>query len=66
MSSIPSNPLTAEHLMQIQNALDAVKAAKDQIALAKRAGIDVSAAEQINNENETKLRQLKQVYFPGQ
>jgi hypothetical protein len=34
--------------------------------LAKRAGIDVSEFEKINNDNETKLRQIKQVYFAGQ
>lgn len=66
MSSIPANPLTADHLAQIKNALDSIQQAKYQIDLAKRAGIDVAAAEQINNENEAKLRQVKQVYFPGQ
>lgn len=66
MASFPGSPLTVEHLQQIQNALDQVKAAKAQIELAKRAGIDVSSLEQMNNDNETKLRQIKQVYFPGQ
>jgi hypothetical protein len=66
MASIPANPLTADHLAQINNALDVIKQARYQIELAKRAGIDVAQAEQINNDNETKLRQLKQVYFPGQ
>lgn len=66
MSSIPANPLTPDHLAQIKNALDMIQQAKYQIDLAKRAGIDVSAAEQLNNDNESKLRQVKQVYFPGQ
>ena len=66
MSSIPANPLTPDHLAQLKNALDSIQQAKYQIDLAKRAGIDVAAAEQINNENESKLRQIKQVYFPGQ
>lgn len=66
MASFPGSPLTLDHLAQLNNALDQVKLARTQIELAKRAGIDVSQAEQINNDNETKLRQIKQVYFPGQ
>jgi hypothetical protein len=64
--TIPANPLTPDHLAQIKNALDAAKQAQYQIDLAKRAGIDVSTLEQTNNENITKLRQIKDVYFPGQ
>lgn len=66
MATVPNNPLTIDHLNQIRNALDAVQAAKNQIELAKRAGLDVTQLEEINNANETKLRQIKQVYFPGQ
>jgi predicted Ser/Thr protein kinase len=65
MSPQPGSPLTDEHLQQINNALDAIKIAKVQIDLAKRAGIDVANAEDLNNQNEAKLRQIKQVYFPG-
>jgi hypothetical protein len=63
---IPANPLTPDHLKQINNALDAVAQAKYQIDLASRAGIDVSNLKETNDANETKLRQIKQVYFPGQ
>jgi len=66
MSPQPGNPLTPAHLQQLNNALDQIKLAKVQIDLAKRAGIDVSTLEATNNDNETKLRQIKQVYFPGQ
>lgn len=66
MAANPASPLTAAHLAQINQGLDLVKQARNQIELAKRAGIDVSQVEDINNQNETKLRQLKQVYFPGQ
>ena len=66
MASIPANPLTPDHLQQLNNALDAAKQAQYQIDLAKRAGIDVANLEQINSDNITKLRQIKQVYFPGQ
>jgi hypothetical protein len=63
---IPANPLTPDHLAQLKNALDAAKQAQYQIDLAKRAGIDVSNLEQANTDNITKLRQVLQVYFPGQ
>ena len=66
MSAVPASPLTPDHLAQIKNALDAITQAKYQIDLAKRAGIDVTQLEQIVLDNETKLRQVKQVYFPGQ
>lgn len=66
MSPQPGSPLNQEHLAQLNNALDQVKLAKIQIDLAKRAGIDVSPLEKLNNDNESKLIQLKQVYFPGQ
>ena len=66
MASIPANQLTPDHLQQLNNALDAAKQAQYQIDLAKRAGIDVANLEQINSDNITKLRQIKQVYFPGQ
>lgn len=64
--TIPASPLTPDHLAQIKNALDAAKQAEYQIQLAKRAGIDVSSLEQTNNDNIAKLRQILQVYFPGQ
>ena len=64
--NIPPNPLTQDHLAQIKNALDAAKQAQYQIDLAKRAGIDVSNLEETNTANIGKLRQILQVYFPGQ
>ena len=66
MSPIPNNPLTPEHLAQLKNALDASKAADNQIELAKRAGLDVSKLEAINIDAKGKLTLIKQVYFPGQ
>lgn len=66
MSPQPGSPLTPAHLQQLNNALDQIRLAKVQLDLAKRAGIDVSTLEATNNDNETKLRQIKQVYFPGQ
>jgi hypothetical protein len=62
----PSAPLTIDHLTQLNNALSNVQIARNQIEKAKRVGIDVQQLEELNNANETKLRQIKQVYFPGQ
>lgn len=59
------NPLTEEHLNQINNALEAAQFARSQIDMAKRAGIDVASHEQQLNTNEARLLQIKQVYFPG-
>lgn len=61
----PIGPLTEEHYQQLRNALDQINQTKQQIELAKRAGIDVSASEAQLADTETKLRQIKSVYFPG-
>lgn len=66
MSPQPGSPLTQDHLQQLKNALDNVAQAKIQIDLAKRAGIPIGDLEDMNNQNESKLRQIRQVYFPGQ
>lgn len=63
--STPTHPLTSEHLAQIQNALDMIQQTKQQIELAKRAGIDVAGHEAQLLETEGRLRQIKNVYFPG-
>lgn len=60
------NPLTPEDLTRINDALDTVTTAEHQLALAKRAGIDVSAQEQQIARNKERLLQIKQVYFPDQ
>lgn len=65
MSPQPDSPLNEGHLQQLNNALDAIKRAKVQIDLAERAGLDVSAAKEMNQKNEDKIRTLKQVYFAG-
>lgn len=60
-----ANPLTENHLAQINQGLDQVNVALQQIDMAKRAGLDVSAQEQQANDTRDKLLQLKNVYFPG-
>lgn len=66
MASIPGSPLTAEHLSALNNSLDQIKLAQQQIDLAKRAGIDVSGQEATLKQAETQIRQIKSVYYPGQ
>lgn len=63
-ADIPS-PLTEEHLALINDSLANIDVLKGQIKQAKRAGIDVTSLEAQLLENEKKLRQIKQVYFPG-
>ncbi len=59
------NPLTEDHLTQINQGLAAVKDGREQIALAKLAGIDTADAEEKLNDAEKRLTAIKQVYFPG-
>ena len=61
-----NNPLTQQHLNDINTALQAINIAREQIAMAKRAGIDVSAHETAVGDTEKRLLAIKQVYFPGQ
>lgn len=59
------NPLTEANLKEINDALEAIRVAKSQIALAKKAGIDVAAQEAAALEAEQKLLRIKGVYFPN-
>jgi hypothetical protein len=59
------HPLTEEHLANINKGLAAVKDGREQLALAKQAGIDTGEAEQKLNDAERSLVAIKQVYFPG-
>ncbi len=65
MTTPPFSPLTREHLEAIRNGLDALTVAEQQIALAKQAGLDVTAFEQQLRDNRDKLLRLKNTYFPG-
>ena len=61
----PYSPLTADHLTQIQNALDVIHSAEYEVDRAKRAGIDVSSHEAQLKDAKDKLQRLKSVYFPN-
>lgn len=66
MVDIPTGPLLSEqHLQQINDGIKALEVVKGHIAQAKRANIDVAAAEQKANEALDKLNLLKTVYFPN-
>jgi len=60
------SPLTDEHLTQIRAQAPAIERAKAQIALAKRAGLNVDQQEQQVQKNEDTLRRIAQTYFPGE
>jgi len=60
------NPLGEQHLIDINNALANAVIAQKQLDLAKRAGFDVSVQQKTLDDSVAKLRQVKQVYFPGQ
>lgn len=60
-----SSPLTEEHLTMINDELARISALKEELKKAKRAEIDVSSLEAQILDAEKKLRQIKQVYFPG-
>jgi len=62
----PGSPLTADHLLRINQMLQNVQFAQQQIDLATAAGIDVSARQSQLNDSRDQLMKLKQVYFPGQ
>lgn len=62
----PKSILNDQHLAQIRAQLNTIAYAKQEIAKAKLAGIDVSGPEQQLLAAEAKLQQIKSVYFPGQ
>jgi hypothetical protein len=59
------NPLTDDHLQQINDALAAAAIAYKQLDLATLAGLDVTAQRASLDASTATLRQIKQVYFPG-
>ena len=59
-----ANPLTKEDKAKIVEALKAITEVKKDIAKAKLAGINVDVQEKRLLDIETRLRNIKQVYFP--
>ncbi len=62
---LKDSPLDESHLLQINNSLDALNSARNQIKLAQRAGIDVTKQQAALDDTERQLKQIKQVYFPN-
>ena len=60
------NPLNANHLADINKALEAIKVGLQQAELAKRVGLDVSKHEAYLREMQSKFEAIKQVYFPNE
>jgi hypothetical protein len=64
-TNIPGNPLTDQHLDDINTALAKLDLARQQIVLAKAAGIDTAQLESDERDARASLTKIKQVYFPG-
>lgn len=60
-----SNIITEESLPKIDAALASLAEAKREAELAKRAGFDVVNQLTQIDDAESKLRLIKQVYFPN-
>lgn len=66
MGAFPVNsPLNETHLEQLRKAIEAAKVAETQILLAKQAGIDVSTIEKELQDSMSRIRAIKNTYFPG-
>lgn len=57
--------LNREHLHVLNRALDRIARTKEMIARAKRAGMDVSRAEEELEVQEQLAVGLKREFFPG-
>lgn len=61
-----ADALGEDDLTRINENLDQLNIADDQIKQAKQAGIDVTDFEQQSREQRIQLNKLKSTYFPGQ
>lgn len=62
----PANPLTYQHLSDINAALRALDQAEAAANQAKSAGLDMAQQLQTIQAQRQQLLQIKNVYFPGQ
>lgn len=60
-----TEPLTDGDLGRINENLNQLKVADEQIKLAIQAGIDVSELQSTVAEQRNQLLKIKQTYFPG-
>lgn len=61
----PIRVLDDDHLLQINEALDRARQAKQLIEQAERGGIDMEEQKTQTNDMEVKLLKIKRAYFPG-
>ncbi len=61
-----SQVLGPEDLEAINKALAAIEMLRPDLERAKLAGIDIAEREAGINEQEVKLRKIKQAFFPNQ
>lgn len=52
-------------LVEINDALAKLQAAKGELNKAKKAGLDVSSQETALLDTEAKLKRVKDAYYPG-
>lgn len=60
-----ATPLTDTDLETINANLVQIKAAKEQIKLARQAGLNVDALQETATQHEAQLLKLKSTYFPN-
>lgn len=60
-----TNPLTEEHLQEINKGIEAAEDAIAQAEQAERAGIDVGNVKDEAQQALERLRRIKNVYFPN-
>ena len=56
--------LTREQIKQVDDTLDAIKAAKSEVIRAKQAGLPIEDQEAQLNNQESRLLAIKRVYAP--
>ena len=61
-----AGPLIEKDLKEIDLRLDQLLEADEQIKLAERAGLDVTAFKDTARDQRNQLLKIKQTYFPGQ
>ena len=57
--------LTDDHRIQIDEAIVSLESIREEITLAKRAGIDLGDREAKLEDRLSRLRGLKETYFPN-
>lgn len=61
-----TEPLTEEHLSQLNDSLLKLKALEGTLQRASNAGMDVSAQTEQAKEHKAKILKIKGAFFPGQ